>query len=116
MFLVVLKLIFATSLLVLGWTIITQKNMALFFIREWAEKLDTKWSEPFFLCLWCQPSVWSIFGYGLCFITGLVKFDYVHILKYPLVVCGSSIVCGMTWTLYRLMSEVTEHFKNLNEN
>ena len=107
-----LKLIFCTSLLVLGWVIATQENMVLHFIRVWAEGLKTKWKEPFFLCVWCQPSVWSILGYLMAIATGMVNFSFQNVYKYPLVVCGSSLLCGLIWTVYLTMNAAKEFFES----
>lgn len=117
MILLTIKLIFICALFVLGVTIITQPNMLLHSIRVWAENKSGKVWESFLLCPWCMGSTWSLPAFLFAFGVGVIdKFEWKLLLLYPLVVCGSSIVCGLTWTFYRLMAEVVEYFKNLNEN
>ncbi len=110
-------LIIFTSLLVLGWTIVTQEEMLLHGIRVWAEGRNKKWLEPLVLCHWCQPSIWSLFGYFFAIITGVVHVELRIVYLYPLVVCGSSIVCGFVWTAYLVMNREMQYYETLiNQN
>lgn len=117
--LVLLKLISITSILVLGCTIATQPGMILYFIREWAkhkQEKGLKGLEPLLLCHWCMPSVWSFLGYLFGFATGIIaEYKMELLFMYPLVICGSSIVVGVTWSIYELISSATQFYKNLND-
>ena len=107
-----LSLIIITSILTLGFNIVTQEGMALYKLREWAkEKQDkgSKWVEPLFLCIWCMPSIWSSFGFFFAYQIGVLKCDSWNILwYYPLCVGGSSILGGLTWTIYQATNAVKE--------
>ena len=108
-------LIVFTSLLVLGWTIVSQENMLLHSVRVWGESKNKKWLEPLILCHWCQPSVWSLFGYFFAISSGTVHFYYKLLWLYPLVVCGSSVVCGMVWAAYLVMNREKEFYESFTE-
>lgn len=106
------SLIIITSILTLGFTIISQEGMALYKIREWAKKKNdkgNKWVEPLFLCIWCMPSIWSSFGFFFAYQIGVLKCDTWNILwYYPLCVGGSSILGGLIWTVYLTINSVKE--------
>lgn len=118
------ELIVITSILVLGYTIATQEKMLLHWIREWADKKHdegAKWVEPVFLCHWCQPSVWSLFGFLFAYGIGVLdvsawnSFAWNVLFYYPLVVCGSSIVCGFSWTWYLQKNAAKERDELFNK-
>lgn len=106
------SLIIITSILTLGFTIISQEGMALYKIREWAKKKNdegNKWVEPLFLCIWCMPSIWSSFGFFFAYQIAVLKCDTWNILwYYPLCVGGSSILGGLIWTVYLTINSVKE--------
>lgn len=111
-----LSLILVTSIWVLGLTIATQQDMVLYFLREAAEKRESKIFEPIILCHWCMPSLHSIVGYLFVFGTGIASnFTWKIALMYPLVVCGSSLTCGLIWAVYKKIEVQTEHFKNIEQ-
>lgn len=95
------ELITITSILVLAYTIVTQEKMLLHGIRRWANKLHDEghiWTEPVFLCHWCMPSVWSLFGFFFAWGIGLIqRFTWNMGFYYVLCVGGSSLVCGLVW-------------------
>jgi hypothetical protein len=116
---ILLKLISITSLLVLGWTIVTQPKMGLHFVRTWADKKKENGfilADSLFLCVWCQPSIWSLLGFGFAFGLGILNhLEWNLLLLYVLTVCGSSLLAGITWTIYETISQIHLYFKNLNE-
>ena len=109
------SLIIITSILTLGFTIVSQEGMALYKLREWAENKNdkgSKWVEPLFLCIWCMPSIWSSFGFFFAYQIGILKCDSWNILwYYPLCVGGSSILGGLIWTVYLTINSVKERNK-----
>jgi hypothetical protein len=112
------ELILITSLIVLGWNVITQEGMALYRIREWAEsKKEDGFGifSPLLLCIWCMPSIWSVFGFAIANGLGLYDLTWKIILLYPLCVAGGSLVCGMIWTLYELMEQKIKYYTNVEE-
>lgn len=112
-----LKLIFLTSVLVLGYTASSQEGMILYPIRQWAEKKKSKIYEPLFLCHWCAPSIYSSLGYLFIWIIGGCNagFTWNQIAIYPLVVCGSSMTCGLIWATYKCIAEIDKNYRLENE-
>lgn len=106
-----------TTMLVLGWVIITQEGMGLYFIREWGEekKKNNKWIEPLILCHWCMPSSWSIVGMAFAELLGLLQDSWRIIIIYPIVVCGSSFCCGMLWLLFNMLTSRNNYYKNVEK-
>lgn len=112
---VLIKLILITSVWVLGLTIATQEDMVFGNLRRWAEGQDKKIYETIILCEWCMPTVHSLFGYCFAIATGIVSdLNWGTIIMYPLVVMGSSIVCGITWSIYNMIDSISQYFKTLN--
>lgn len=109
-----INIILVTSIWCLGITIATQKDMVLHFIRRWAEQKDSKWFEPIVICPWCMPSIHSLIGYSFCFATEIVTvFNWNIVLMYPIVVCGSSVVTGVIWSVYKMIEVKTKHLTNI---
>lgn len=113
-----LKLIGITSLLVLGYTIITQEGMGLYRIRQWATRKKengSKWPEPILLCHWCQPSTWAILGFAFAYGIGVIDaFTWRMIFYYPLVVGGSSLINGLVWSYHLKSDAETEFYRSAN--
>jgi hypothetical protein len=111
-----LELIIITSILVLGYTIATQEDMVFHNVRVWAEikkEQGHKWSEPLFLCHFCQPSSWALISFAFAFGIGIIeKLEWNLILYYVLTVCGSSLLNGLIWG-YHLKSNAE---KELSES
>ncbi len=123
---ILIKLVIVTSLLILGYTIASQEEMVLHSVRVWAEKKydeGWRWLKPVFLCIWCMASVWSLFGFVFAYQLGFIKCDSWNILwYYPLCVCGSSLLSGLTWTIYTTINAVKDkqeaqaiYFENIND-
>lgn len=95
------NLIILTSIWVIGLNIVLQPSMALGSVREWAEAQDKMFFKPFLTCIWCMPSFHGLIGYWFGFGLGFAgEFDFKYVLAYPLVVMGSSFVCGFMWSLF----------------
>lgn len=108
---ILLKLIGITSLLVLGYTIITQEGMGLYAIRQWAEKKaeeGNRWVEPIFICHWCQSSTWSLLGFSFAYGLGIISISWKLLFLYVLCVCGTSLVCGFTWGIHLMINSIQE--------
>lgn len=109
----IFELILLTSILVIGWTIITQPEMGLSFIREWAEKKESKFLEATLTCHWCMSSSWSLFGYLFAALIGIIdSFSWSLIFMYPIVVCGSSFLSGLSWAIYKKIEIQTKYYEN----
>lgn len=110
----ILKLIALTSLWVLGLKIATEENMVLEQVGKYGKAKAERYKifEAVIVCEWCMPSVYSIFGYALAYTLGWIQLnDWRLIVRYPMVVAGSSIVCGFTWLLYETLSSIRERNK-----
>lgn len=106
------SIIAITSILVLGFHIVTNEGMALFSIRIWAMKKEDEgklWAEPLCLCIWCMPSIWSLAGFVFAFGIGVLdNFTWNLLFYYPLCVAGSSLICGLIWTMYEAFVSVKD--------
>lgn len=104
-----LYLIFFTSLTVLAWKIASGEDMILEGVGNYAsykvEEDGNKWYE-LLRCQWCMPSVWSSVGFAFAFIFNVLPFEWHwdYIALYILCVFGSSLTCGMIWTMYITMN------------
>lgn len=112
---ILIKTIFICVLIVLGITIVTQRNMLLYSIRLWAEKKTPKIYEVLILCHWCMPTFYSLVSISLCYLLNIITFfDYRIAIIYFLTICGSSILCGIIWGIYLLIEEITIFFSDKN--
>lgn len=110
------EIILITSLLVIGWTIITQPAMGLGQIREWGDEQDSVFINATLLCHWCMSSSWSLLGYFFAWQLGLIEeFSWKLIWMYPLVVCGSSFLCGISWAIYKRIEIHTKQLTNVEK-
>lgn len=110
----ILSLIVVTSFWVLGLTIVTQKNMLLGSIRKF-EKEGVNILDAVIFCPWCMPSIHSAIGYLICHFSGVINFQLKMLVAYPIVVCGSSLVCGLIWTMYEKMLIEKDYYENVEK-
>lgn len=102
-----LYLIVLTSIWILGLTLASQEEMIFNRWRLWAEERKSKIWKAVILCVWCMPSIHSLVGYAFAVGIGIIsEFSWRLIVFYPLVVMGSSILSGLTWTLYLLIDNL----------
>lgn len=110
------EIILITSILVIGWTIVTQPSMGLGDIREWAEAQDSVFINATLVCHWCMSSSWSLIGYFFAWRIGLIEsFSWKLFWMYPLVVCGSSFLCGLSWAIFKRIEIQIKHLTNLEK-
>jgi hypothetical protein len=110
------KIILLTSIWCLGIKIVTSEGMGLERLRIYAkQQIDNGkivW-EALIYCEWCLPSIHSVFGYAFALVLGIINsFSWKLVFMYPLVVAGSSIICGLTWALYKTINSQ----KDVNES
>ena len=106
------EIILITSLLVIGWTIITQPAMGFGGLREWADEYNSVLINATLFCHWCMPSSWSLLGYFFAWRLELIEsFSWKLFWMYPLVVCGSSFLCGVSWAIFK---RIEIHIKQLS--
>lgn len=109
---ILFKLIFITSIIVLAWKVAISEDMIFEKIGDWAESKTEEGKKGFELlyCQWCMPSVWSSVGFFFAWATGIVVFDSLRMLiYYPLCVCGSCVFCGFVWDGYLTMNQFKEN-------
>lgn len=109
----IFNLILLTSILILGATVVTQPGMGLYFLREWAENKESKLLNATLLCHWCMPSSWSLLGYLFATLIGVIdSFSWGLVFMYPVVVCGSSFLCGLLWAIYKKIEIEAKYYEN----
>lgn len=112
MIFLLLKLIVLTSIWCLGIKIATAEGMVLERLGNYASKKVNEGKiifDPLINCEWCLPSIHSLFGYAFALGIGLINtFSWKLVVMYPLVVIGSSVVCGLTWTVYQMVNAIKE--------
>lgn len=110
---IIFKLIFILSVWCLGVKISTANGMIFERIGDWGErKVDEGYKifEALIVCPFCLPSIHSLFAYSIAFGLDILKFefDWKLLIMWPIVVMGSSIVSGFTWTAYQTINQVKE--------
>lgn len=113
----ILQLILLTSIIVIGVTIVTQEGMLLSSIRESVQENKSKIFDAIIRCVWCMPSIWTSVGYLFAKLTGVVDhFSWQLVFMYPIVVCGSSFLCGVSWMLYTKIEIQIRYYEKEEEN
>jgi len=109
------KLIILTSICVLAFKIVTSEKMLLDKLGEWAENKVNDGNKIFELlvCPWCQPTLFSWIGFGFAYGIGVVDtLSWQLLWYYPLCIGGSSLTCGLIWTLYTTMESKKTYYDN----
>lgn len=109
---ITIKLIGITVVLVLGLKIAMSEGMLLekvgkFFERKIEE--GNKWMDLFY-CQWCMGTLQSITAHFFAFGLGVIPFEWNWqlLIRYPLIVMGSSIVAGNIWNIYLMINKIRE--------
>lgn len=120
---IIFKIILILTIWCLGVKIVTANGMLLQWLGEWGEEQVDKGYKIFeaiIVCPFCLPSVHSILGYAFAYGLGLIELDWKLLIMWPIVVMGSSILSGFTWTAYQTINQIkekneaeTEYFKML---
>lgn len=107
-----LKLIILTFICVMGLKIVLSKGMLLERVGEWLEYQVESGHKIFdlFICQWCMSTLQSITAHGFAFALGILPFEWNWQLaaRWPLVVMGSSFLCGNVWNLYETINRIKE--------
>lgn len=110
-----LKLIIITVIWCLGFKVVTSDGMWLEKIGQYAEHKNALIWKPLVKCIWCMPSIHSLVGYGLAVGIGVITgFSWHLVFMYPLVVMGSSFICGVLWSISECIETLTSYFSNKN--
>lgn len=105
----ILVLIAITSIWVIGIKIATDKKMVLRKVGFWANKKVEDGYEIFealLTCAWCMASIHSVVGftYGIFFL----GMEWRILFTYPIVVMGTSLTCGVIWTVVQIILKKLE--------
>lgn len=122
---VLFKLIIIVSIWVLGIKIATGEEMILEKLGEWGKKKSEKYKifDALIVCPFCMPSIHSLVGYSFAFGLNIIplEWDWKLLIMYPIIVMGTSILAGFTWTAYQTINTVkekneaeTEYYNNIN--
>lgn len=112
----ILKLILFTSMVVISWKIATSEGMLLDKIGQWASSKRESGKKIFeiLICPFCAPSLFSIFGYGFGYLSG-IEFTWKIFICYPLVVFGASTLSGFIWYLWLLLESAQGYYSNMEQ-
>lgn len=110
---ITLKLIAITFVWVMGIKISTADEMVFERLGKWGQrKVDEghKIYEALMVCPWCLPSIHSLVGYAFAFGLNVIPFewDWKLLIRYPLVVMGTSFLSGNIWNIYETINRVKE--------
>lgn len=88
----------------LGIEIVLSESMALHELRLWAEKKSSDIYLPLIICIWCRPSIHSLFGFAAAIGLGWIELlSWHNLIIYPFVVAGASFISGTLWSFYKLI-------------
>lgn len=106
------KLIILTFICVMGLKIVLSKGMLLERVGEWLEYQVESGNKIFdlFICQWCMATLCSLLAHGFAFGLGILplEWNWQLLIRWPLVVMGSSFLCGNVWNLYETINRVKE--------
>lgn len=108
---ILFKIILITFIIVMGLKIAMSKKMLLGKIGDWLEnKAEEKKVFDLFICPWCMGTLQSITAYFFAFGLGILplEWNWQLLIRWPLVVMGSSFLCGNAWNIYETINRVRE--------
>lgn len=110
---VLFNIIIITFIWVMGIKISTADGMVFEKLGRYAQrKVDEGYKiwEALVACEWCLPSVHSIFGNAFAMGLGIIpaEFNKELFIRWPLVIMGTSLLSGLTWTIYLTINKIKE--------
>lgn len=113
------QLIIITSIWVLGVKISVSEKMIFSQLGDYGEKKveeGYKIFDALWVCPFCMPTFHSLIGYGFAVGIGVIHYwGWNLVFMYPLVLMGSSITAGFTWTAYTTINAIKENYTLQNE-
>lgn len=110
---ITIKLIGITVLLVLSLKIVMSEGMLLERLGAFFERKIEQGKKVYdlFYCEWCSSTLQSITAHFVAFGLGILPFqwDWIMLLRWPLVIGGSSIIAGNIWNLYLTVNKIKEN-------
>lgn len=63
-----------------------------------------------FYCQWCMATLCVMYAHFFAFGLGIIPFEWNWqlLIRYPLLVCASSFVCGNIWNIYETINRIKE--------
>lgn len=109
----ILIVIFFNYIWVLGFKIATSEGMIFESIGKWGEEKEEEGYKIFkglITCQWCLPGFHSIFAWTFAFILGGIQFEFnwKYLVMWPVIIMGTSLLTGLTWTIYLTINQVRE--------
>lgn len=108
---ILFELILITFIIVMGLKIAMSEGMLLEKLGNYFEKkAEEKKVFDLFICPWCMSTLQSITAHLFAFGLGLLPFEWNWqlLIRWPLVVMGSSFLCGNVWNIYETINRVKE--------
>jgi hypothetical protein len=96
----------------MGLKIAMSEKMLLEKLGTYFEKkLDEghKWPDLFY-CQWCMATLCVVYAHFFAIGLEIIPFswDWKLLIRYPLLVCASSFLCGNAWNLYETVNRIKE--------
>ena len=118
------KLILITFILVMGLKIAMSKDMLLEKVGDYFEEKVADGHKVFdiFVCPWCMSTLQSIVAHVIAIGLGILpmEWDWQLLIRWPLVVMGTSFIAGNAWNIYETINRIKErneaevhHYKTL---
>lgn len=109
----ILIVIFFNYVWVLGVKISTSEGMVFEKLGNWGEKKEEegyKIMKGLITCQWCLPGFHSIIAWAFAFILGGIPFEFnwKYFVMWPIIIMGTSLLTGLTWTIYLTINQVRE--------
>lgn len=109
---ITLKLILITYIVVMGFKIVFSDGMLLERVGHYFERKEEdghKWAMMF-ICPWCMPTLGSLLAHAVAMSLGVipVEFHWTMLVREVLVVMGTSLISGLTWTIYETINQVKD--------
>lgn len=124
---ILFKLIILTVIIVLALRVAMSERMLLEKLGNYFERKVEEGYKVYdlFVCPWCSGTLQSLTAHAFAFGLGIlpIEWNWQLLIRWPLVVFGSSFISGMLWTIYLTINQVREnnesqsiYFKNINNN
>lgn len=109
---IALQLIAINFVIVMGLKIAMSEKMLLEKLGSFFErKIDEgyKWFDLFY-CQWCMSSLCVIYAHFFAFGLKIIPFEWNWqlLVRYPLLVCAGSFLCGNAWNIYETINQIRE--------
>lgn len=121
------QLIILTVIIVLALRVAMSDKMLLENLGRYFERKVEEGYKIFdlFVCPWCSGTLLSIPAHLFAMGLGILNFEWNKelLIRWPLVVFGSSFIAGTLWTIYLTLNQIkenneaqAEYFKKLNKS